>query len=96
MPSQRLSKKIAIVTGSSSGIGRAIALAFHREGAVLICSDIQEKARVEVSAERDVTTHDLITKEGGRTDFFKADITKAEDQERLVARALEKFGRLDM
>jgi len=45
MPSQRLSTEIAIVTGSSSGIGRAIALAFHREGAVVICSDITEKAR---------------------------------------------------
>jgi NAD(P)-dependent dehydrogenase (short-subunit alcohol dehydrogenase family) len=84
------------VTGSSSGIGRAIALAFHREGAVVICGDIQEKAQVEVSAEGDVTTHDLITKEGGTTEFFKADVTKAKDQERLVARAVEKFGRLDM
>jgi NAD(P)-dependent dehydrogenase (short-subunit alcohol dehydrogenase family) len=92
----RLKDKVAIVTGASSGIGRAIALAFHREGAVVICGDLREKARDEILAETDITTHDLITQEGGTAEFLKVDVTKAEDQERLVARAVEKHGRLDM
>jgi NAD(P)-dependent dehydrogenase (short-subunit alcohol dehydrogenase family) len=92
----RLQNKIAIVTGSSSGIGRAIALEFSKEGATVICGDLRENAREEVSAEGNITTHDLITKNGGTAEFFKIDVTKEEDQERLVARAVEKFGRLDM
>lgn len=92
----RLQSKVAIVTGSSSGIGRAIALQFHREGAVVVCADLRERSVDEVSGEAEVTTADLITKEGGTAEFVKVDVTKAEDVESLVARATEKFGRLDM
>ncbi|KAH7000651.1 putative short chain type dehydrogenase [Ilyonectria destructans] len=92
----RLQSKVAIVTGSSSGIGRAIALQFHREGAVVICADLRERSVDEVSGEAEVTTVDLITKEGGTAEFVKVDVTKAADVENLVARATERFGRLDI
>ncbi|KIW12763.1 hypothetical protein PV08_07949 [Exophiala spinifera] len=92
----RLDGKIAIVTGSSSGIGRAISLEFARNGARVICADIAEKARAEIASELTITTHDLITKEGGLTEFFKVDVTKGEEQERLVKYAVDKFDRLDI
>lgn len=92
----RLGGKIAIVTGSSSGIGRAISLEFARNGAKVICADLTEKARADVASELAITTHDLVTKEGGVAEFFKVDVTKSEEQEALVKYAVERFGRLDM
>ncbi|KAF5547940.1 hypothetical protein FPHYL_10065, partial [Fusarium phyllophilum] len=93
---RRLDGKIAIVTGSSSGIGRAISLEFARNGAKVICADLTEKARADVASELAITTHDLVTKEGGVAEFFKVDVTKSEEQEALVKYAVERFGRLDM
>lgn len=63
----RLSGKVAVVTGSSSGNGRAIALALAREGAALICSDIRKSA-LEGGYEADIKldTDDLIREEGGQ------------------------------
>jgi enoyl-[acyl-carrier-protein] reductase (NADH) len=92
----RLENKIAIVTGSAGGIGRAIALAFAREGAAVVCSDIREKSRDESSDEQDINTHDLITKEGGTATFVQIDVTKAVDVETLVKTAIDQYGRLDM
>ncbi|KAF5532879.1 hypothetical protein FNAPI_12835 [Fusarium napiforme] len=93
---RRLDGKIAIVTGSSSGIGRAISLEFARNGAKVICADLTEKARADVPSELAITTHDLVTKEGGVAEFFKVDVTKSEEQEALVKSAVERFGRLDI
>ncbi|PNP78608.1 hypothetical protein FNYG_07954 [Fusarium nygamai] len=93
---RRLDGKIAIVTGSSSGIGRAISLEFARNGAKVICADLTEKARADVASELAITTHDLVTKEGGVAEFFKVDVTKSEEQEALVKYAVERFGRLDI
>ncbi|KAF5627141.1 hypothetical protein F52700_8624 [Fusarium sp. NRRL 52700] len=93
---RRLDGKIAIVTGSSSGIGRAISLEFARNGAKVICADLTEKARADVASELAITTHDLVTKEGGVAEFFKVDITKSEEQEALVNYAVQRFGRLDI
>lgn len=92
----RLEKKIAIVTGSSSGIGRAISLAFAREGATVVCSDISTVSRNEASKEPEISTHDLISKEGGKAIFVKASVAKPEEVEALVKKTVEKFGRLDM
>ncbi|RMZ43273.1 hypothetical protein AFCA_009459 [Aspergillus flavus] len=92
----RLVNKIAIVTGSSSGIGRAIALKLSREGAVVVCADIQEIARTEILTETEVATHDLITQNGGTAEFLKVDASKAEDEERLVGHTAIKYGRLDI
>ncbi|KAI1037493.1 hypothetical protein LB503_013107 [Fusarium chuoi] len=92
----RLDGKIAIVTGSSSGIGRAISLEFARNGAKVICADLTEIARADVASELAITTHDLVTKEGGVAEFFKVDVTKSQEQEALVKYAVERFGRLDI
>ncbi|KAF4626577.1 hypothetical protein G7Y89_g11583 [Cudoniella acicularis] len=61
-----LTSKVAIVTGSSSGIGRAIAIRFAQEGAKVVCSDIYPFASVDIKDEADVATHEAIIKEGGR------------------------------
>ena len=83
-----LKDKTAIVTGAASGIGRAVALAYAREGARVVVSDVaeeggQETVRlVEAAAGR------------GRAAFVRADAAKPEDHERLVEAAVERFGAL--
>jgi NAD(P)-dependent dehydrogenase (short-subunit alcohol dehydrogenase family) len=80
--------RVALVTGGSSGIGRATALAFAREG-----------ARVVVAADRNVEggeeTARLIVEGGGAATFVRADVSRAGDVEALVARAVDLYGRLD-
>jgi 5,10-methylene-tetrahydrofolate dehydrogenase/methenyl tetrahydrofolate cyclohydrolase len=92
----RLADKVAVVTGSSAGIGRAIALAFAREGAKVICSDLKPLAKADTKDEAHVATHDAITKEGGIGVFVKADVGEAHEVEELVHEAVEIFGRVDM
>ncbi|KAJ1705211.1 short chain type dehydrogenase [Aspergillus flavus] len=92
----RLVNNIAIVTGSSSGIGRAIALKFSREGAVVVCADIREIARTEILTETEIATHDLITQNRGTAVFLRVDVSKAEDVERLVGHTALQYGRLDI
>ncbi|KAL5340255.1 hypothetical protein BJX70DRAFT_387472 [Aspergillus crustosus] len=92
----RLNKKVAIVTGSSSGLGRAIALRYAREGAKVVCADLSETARAEIPAEGEITTHELIIREGGEAGFVQTDVGDAGQMERLVGAAVERFGRLDV
>lgn len=79
--------KVALVTGGASGIGRAAALAFAREGAKVAVVDIADAAGRE--------TAELITKQGGEAMFVRADMLQADDIEAMVARTIERFGRLD-
>ena len=85
----RLDGKVAIVTGSSSGIGKAIALAMARAGAA-VC----------VSADRNVeggaATAGEIVAAGGRAAFVQADVAKADHCERLVDRARAELGPIDV
>lgn len=83
-----LEKKTAIVTGAASGIGRACALAYAREGASVVVSDIVESGGRE--------TVELIQKRapGARAIFVRADVSKPEDHEALVNAAIEHFGAL--
>jgi NAD(P)-dependent dehydrogenase (short-subunit alcohol dehydrogenase family) len=83
-----LDHKVAIVTGASSGIGEAIAITFAAEGAKVIVSDINEEGGNKVV--------EKIKSNGGEAVFIKADSSKAEDNERLVAEALKHFGKLDI
>ncbi|KAH7066410.1 putative short chain type dehydrogenase [Paraphoma chrysanthemicola] len=92
----RLENKVAIVTGAASGIGRAVAQLFHNEGAMVICADIREGPDPIAGQELELATHDFINQQGGSAEFFKVDVTKAADVEALVARAVEKYGRLDI
>ena len=79
--------KVALVTGGSSGIGKATAMAFTASGAKVVIAARGEQRGVQAVQE--------ITATGGNAVFVQADVTKAEDVERLVARTVERFGRLD-
>ncbi|WP_290790941.1 SDR family NAD(P)-dependent oxidoreductase [Flavihumibacter sp. UBA7668] len=81
-----LENKVAIVTGAGSGIGRAIALAYAKEGAKLIVSDINEEGGVE--------TVNQIKKLNGAAIFFKADSSSIEDNRQLVEKAVQEYGGL--
>jgi len=89
----RLQGKVAVVTGSSSGIGRAISLTFAREGASVVCSDLRESARLQAESE---PTHEMIKKNGGKAVFTKCDTTKEAEVEALIQTAVKEFGRLDI
>ena len=86
MPKQ-FKGKVSLVTGAASGIGRATALAFAREGAKVVIDDIQVEAGEK--------TRRLITESGGEAIFVEADVRKAADVETLINKVIEKYGRLD-
>ena len=79
--------KVALVTGAASGIGRASALAFAREGARVVVADIQVAGGEE--------TAQMITSMGGEALFIKADISKAAEVEELIQQTVAHYGRLD-
>ena len=85
----RLNGKAAIITGANSGIGRATARLFGREGAKVLCCDIQETITPRI----DQLIKD---KEGGQAVFANVDVTKQEDLDRMVKTALDSFGDVDI
>jgi len=84
----RLTGKTAIITGAASGIGRATALLFAREGARLALADWNEDALQEVVSE--------ITGQGGQALGLKIDVSQEEDVKALVDRALDTYGQVDI
>lgn len=89
MKSQLLdfSDKVVLVTGGSTGIGRATALAFARQGAKLVVADMNEVAAQE--------TVDIAKKGGAQAIFVKTDISKSSDVKNMIQTTLSTFGKLD-
>ena len=94
----RLRDKVAIISGSSSGIGRAIAIAYVCEGAKVVCADITPGVRHGIDHEAIATTLDVLQREGGedRSISVEADMSNRKDVQALVEKAVQRFGRLDM
>jgi NAD(P)-dependent dehydrogenase (short-subunit alcohol dehydrogenase family) len=82
-----LDGRVALVTGSGSGIGRASAQAFGREGAQVVVADVDERGGQE--------TVDLIGSAGGEATFVRCDVSVAAEVESLVTRTVELYGSLD-
>lgn len=82
----RLKDKVCLITGAASGIGRAAALRFAREGAVVVAADLDEQGGRAVVAE--------IEAAGGRASFVHADVSRAADCEGMVRHAETAHGAL--
>ena len=84
----RLESKVALITGGGSGIGRATAVLFAKEGARIVASDLNEDAVMEtVRMVRDV---------GGEVTSVTGDVSKSQDAERIVQASIEAYGRLEV
>jgi NAD(P)-dependent dehydrogenase (short-subunit alcohol dehydrogenase family) len=79
--------KVTIVTGAGSGIGRASAIRFANEGALVVAADIREHKAQE--------TVELIEQDGGTAVACRADVANGNEVERMVATAVDTFGGLD-
>ena len=79
--------KVAFVTGATSGIGRATALAFAREGAGVVVADISEQGNQETAR--------MIENLGGRALAVRCDVSQGNDVKAALDKTIEAFGRLD-
>lgn len=79
--------KVALITGGASGIGRATALAFAREGARVAVCDVDGKGGDETVA--------MVKAAGGEALFVKADVQRPAEVDALVAKVVDTYGRLD-
>ncbi|MVO98771.1 MULTISPECIES: SDR family NAD(P)-dependent oxidoreductase [Paenibacillus] len=81
-------KRVAVITGGASGIGKQTCLKFARKGDQVVVADFNEQAGNEVV--------EAIKAEGGEAIFVQTDVTKFEDVEALVQKAVDTFGRIDV
>ena len=84
----RLQGKVAVITGGTSGIGRATARLFCKEGAKVVIAGRTVKTGEE--------TVEMIKKEGGEVTYVCTDVSKASDVENLVNETIKKYGRIDI
>src|SRR6266542_429580 len=85
--SGQLNGKVALITGGASGIGRATALTFAREGAKLIIADLNEDGGQQ-------TVH-MIAEHGGEATFVQVDVSRATEVEAMISKTVQTYGRLD-
>lgn len=83
-----LEGKIAVITGAGSGVGRASALLFARNGAKVICADVVD--------DRNAETVDLVRAEGGEARAVHCDVRREEDLKVAIEAAVQAWGRLDI
>lgn len=87
---RRLEGKVALITGGTSGIGRAVGINFAREGAkIVVTGPVAETQGGNVTVE-------TIAQEGGEAMFLTQDVRVEEDWQRVVNATLERFGRIDI
>ncbi len=84
----KLDGKVALVTGGSGGIGSATLRRFVKEGAAVVCADIDEEGGEKIVEE--------LQSSGGRARFARCDVTKLEEITASVNSAVEEFGRIDV
>ena len=85
---RKFENKVALVTGGGSGIGRASALAFSREGAKVVIADIDYNAATSVA--------NGIKEKGGAALPLKVDVSDEKSVDEIAIRTIEKFGRIDI
>ena len=79
--------KTALITGAAAGIGRATALTFAAEGAIVVASDVDDAGGKETVA--------MIKKAGGKAIYVSADVSKPTDVKTLIAKTVAAYGRID-
>lgn len=84
----RFENKVVLITGGASGIGRATAEYFAKEGAKLIISDVQEELGNSVVAN--------LNKNGDKAIFIRTDISKLDEVKQMITKTVDHFGRLDI
>lgn len=85
--SNRFEDRVVMITGGTTGIGKAAAMAFAKEGAKVVISGRNEKRGQKAVEE--------IKNVGGEVEFFRADTSKSEEVKKLVNFTIEKYGKLD-
>ena len=86
---KRFKDKVVLITGGAEGMGRAITLAFAREGAIVVPTDINTKLLAKTAKEA--------SKLSGRpVDWFKVNVTKKDEIAKAVKSIMDKHGRIDV